>query len=556
MFQSKYYIPTLKETPKDAEIRSHKYLLKAGYINLSASGIYSYLPLATRVLSKIENIVRSNIDVIGASELKLPLLHASEYWKESGRWNEYGSELIRLNDRNNREFALSPTHEEIVVSLFKNTLKSYKNYPKNIYQIDTKFRDELRPRFGLLRSREFIMFDGYSLHQDEECLLKTYQQYYDAYKNILQELDLDYVIVNADNGQMGGKQSHEFMVLADIGEDDVVVEPGVEVGYNSEAAYIFNDYEQMSESKEDIKEVHTPGITSINRLKEVVVFNDKVLLKSMCYVIDDKFYLVVINSNRELEETKLLNQLGAKEIRMASLDELEQNNLIKGYIGPKGTNNINIIYDQEVQYLNDLVIGANKEEYHLMNVNFKDLDKGNILDVVRVQDGDFVSEKKIPVQIKKGIEVGHIFALGDRYTKAMSMTFEDANQKQQTPLMGCYGIGISRILSAYIEQKIDDEYMEFGANLTPFDIQLVPLSFDDEDQREFTLDLVSKLEQQGKSVLVDDRDIRPGNKFSDCELIGIKDKYIIGKKYKENILEKMSKDKKEEVRVEELCQKI
>lgn len=553
MYQSKFLIPTLKEAPKDAQVFSHGHLIRAGYIKQNAAGLYTYLPLAKRVLRKIENIVREEMDAIGGAELSIPLMQPTELWEQSGRLANYGAELFKMTDRHDRVFAMSPTAEEMTVDIVRSHLNSYKKYPLNIYQINTKFRDERRPRFGLLRSREFTMFDGYSFHTNEECLNNTYDEYYYAYKNVLDRLEIDYRIVTADNGSMGGSKSQEFMAISEIGEDTIAYEDGTDIAYNLETAPIMNNYtKEQSTSK--LKKVETPNCKTIDEVSKFLNVGSSSTVKAVCYMIDNELVIAFCNGNRTIEETKLLRAIGGEEILPASNTLLEDNNVVAGSIGPVGLENVRVIFDRQVSFMSNFVCGANVDGYHLTGVDFdRDINSDQLFDICEVEEGDLIRQSGNPASLAKGIEIGHIFALGDRYTKSMKMTFLDQNQKQATPVMGCYGIGISRLLTAYVEQNQVDGAVRFNQALTPFDYHLIVLDYQkNEEQAKFANELASKLKAQGKTVLIDDRNERVGSKMIDGELIGCLHQIVIGRDFAEGLVEVKNGKEKTKINVEEL----
>ncbi len=561
MNQSKMFIPTQKYNPKGAQAISHIMMIRAGYIHQNAAGIYTYLPLATKVLQKIETIIRQEIDKIGANEVRMPFLQPSDIWEKSGRWNDYGAELFRVSDCHKREFALAPTHEEVATDMVIGYLNSYKKYPLNIYQIQTKMRDEKRPRFGLLRGREFTMFDGYSFHESNDSLMNTYREYYQAYTDILKRLKLEYKIVKADNGSMGGNISHEFIVLSDIGEDTICFEDNTEFAYNIEVAPVLNKYTMQVQSGEMISTVYTPNMKNIKQLETQMNFNINKMIKCVAYNIDGKLVMAFIKADRDMQETKLLRFIKGKEIKLASEQLILDNNLIPGFLGPIGVGDqIQLVFDQEIEYMADFICGANTLDNHLINVNNQDLLNPIYADIRQVEAGDCISESGLPVKLRKGIEIGHTFALGDKYTNSLGLKFINKEQENKVALMGSYGIGVSRILSAYIEQKHQDGKIVFGKEISPFDYHLIPLDFESEGQKSFTLKIEKQLLENGFTVLVDDRDRRVGEKLSEAELIGCNNQIIIGRDFEDNIVEKMTYGQKTKININdilgrELCKK-
>ncbi len=551
MKQSKIYIPTLKEVPSNAEIQSHKLLLKAGYIHQNAAGIYTYLPMATKVLNKIETIIREELDFIGANEIKMPFLQPSDLWEASGRWANYGAELFRVEDRHERSFALAPTHEEVATDVVKNYLNSYKKFPMNIYQIQTKMRDEKRPRFGLLRGREFIMMDGYTFDRNDEELKDSYDAYYGAYKRIFKRLGLDYKIVGADNGSMGGMYSHEFMAISEIGEDFIAYEEGTDIAYNVEAAPIYNVYEMDKEEALNSELIHTPNFKTINDLKEHELIDESKLLKAVCYNVDSKLVIAFVMGNQEVEETKVAKIFNAQsEIEIADEKLLTSFNLIPGFIGPLDLpSDVEVVFDKEIKFKKNLISGANKKDYHIKNVNLEGVE---YFDIKKAKKGDLIREGGNPIDIKKGIEIGHIFALGKKYTKGLGVNFLNEEQKTEIPTMGSYGIGVSRLLSTIIEQNNDEDGIILPDVISPYKVHIIALDY--EKQKDEIEKLTKDLDKKGLTYLLDDRKQRPGIKFKDADLIGIPKQVVIGKKFVEGLVEvKNRKDEeKKEIKVEDI----
>lgn len=540
MKQTKLYLPMVKDINAKAVAISHIYGIKAGLFHQNAAGIYSYLPVGTAILNKIEAIIDQELVNIGANKVKLPVLEDAKLWEKSGRLEIYGPELMRINDRKRNLFILGPTHEELISILVKNHLKSYKDYPLNLYQIGSKFRDELRPRFGLLRSREFIMMDAYSFHLDMKSLDETYQKYLMAYEKIFTKLNLDYKIVEANNGTMGGNKSHEFMVLADIGEDTIVYEKECKKAYNLEIAPIYYENQEKINNINSLDKVYTPEKKTILQLSEFLEIAPKRLIKTLLYEVDKQVVMVLIRGDREANETKIANFFTAQTIKRASQDKFLELNLIKGFIGPIGlTGKIEIVADTEVQWIIDGVLGANQNNYHYKNVDFKrDLDGVQLADLRMIEVGDKLRKNGQEIFFAKAIEVGHIFALGDKYTKSLDIEYVDQNQNQNTPVMGCYGIGVSRLISAIIEQHYDQKGMILPSSISPFQLHILALDYQsDNQQRKYVDDLENQLQKAGYQVLVDDRDKRSGVKFGEADLIGFPIQIIVGKNYLEQKLE-------------------
>lgn len=553
MYQSKMFIPTLKEDPKEAQIFSHNYLIRAGYIKKNAAGLYTYLPLAKRSIRKIEEVIRCEIEKMGAAELVMPLMQPTELWEESGRLSNYGPELFRIRDRHNREFAMSPTAEEICIDTVRNYLNSYKKFPLNVYQMNTKFRDERRPRFGLLRSREFIMFDGYSFHTDAESLSETYSEYHDAYIRILDRLGLDYKIVTADNGLMGGSKSQEFMAISEVGEDTIAFEENSNIAFNVETAPIKNDY-QKQQSTSELEKHEIDGIDSIDSLVEKLNISADQAIKAQTYRIDGELVVAFCNAKREIEETKLVKVMSGSEIEPASNSFLETNGIKKDWISPFNVDSVKVVFDNELKAMSNFVCLADEENNYYSGIDFeRDVNVDETSDICQIQEGDILREGGNPVSLAKGIEIGHIFELGDRYTRSMGMTYLDKNQKQETPIMGCYGIGVSRLLAAYVEQKNKDGVVKFEEVIAPFDYHLVVLDYHkNEEQAKFANDLAQKLEAKGKTVLIDDRNERVGSKLADCELIGCANQIVIGRDFAEGLVEVKDGKNTVKTKVEEL----
>lgn len=543
MKQSLMYIPMTKENPNSAVCASHILGLKAGLMHQTAAGIYTYLPLATKMLNNIEIIIREELEKIGANELILPLLEPAELWEKTGRWQGYGSELFRVVDRKNTAFALCPTHEEVITDLVKNYLVTYKKYPVNLFQIATKMRDEARPRFGLLRGREFVMMDGYSFHTSLEDLDKTYNDYYQAYCNIFERLGLEFRVVQADNGKIGGSSSHEFMALAPIGEDTIAYVENTKSAYNVEIAPVY--YEEQVPNEADflaVKKVTTPGC---KKCEEVAEFLGNDLTKHVKAVAikgkeEGSVILFMLRSDRTLNEVKATKLANVDDFILAEEADLQANGLVEGFMGPIGCNDkVKVFVDQEVKDLVNVVIGANEENAHLINVNFRrDVNNATYCDLREVEEGDYLAKDLGPVKFARGIEIGHIFALGDKYTKDLEVKFLNENQQQETPVMGCYGIGVSRLISAIIEQNNDENGIIMPKSVTPFDLQLLVLDYNkNEEQRQYADKLASDLEANGFKVLIDDREVNPGVKFSEADLLGLPYRITIGKKLVDNEVE-------------------
>lgn len=539
MKQSMTLIPTLREVPADAEIKSHQLLLRAGFVRQNASGIYSYLPMAQRVLKKIETIVREEMDNAGAVELLMPAMQQAELWQESGRWYTYGPELMRLNDRHDREFALGATHEEVITSLVRDEVKSYKRLPLALYQIQTKFRDEKRPRFGLLRGREFIMKDAYSFHSSQESLDEVYDRLFTAYSNIFSRCGLDFRAVIADSGAMGGKDTHEFMVLSDVGEDTIAYSDTSNYAANIEMAPVVNHYEKSDEPQKEMEKVLTENKKSIEEVAGFLNVASSKCIKSLLFKVDDQYVLVLVRGDHEVNDIKLKNLYSASIVELATPEETKEIlDCSIGSLGPVGVNKVEIVADPAVQAIVNGVCGANEEHHHFINVNAdKDFSVTKYADIRFIQEGDLSPDGQGKIVFAKGIEVGHVFKLGTRYSEAMNATYLDENGKSQPMIMGCYGIGVSRTLAAVAEQFNDENGLVWPAQIAPFEVHLIPINLKDEAQATLSSELYEQLKAQGLEVLMDDRAERPGVKFADSDLIGLPVRITVGKKAAEGIVE-------------------
>lgn len=531
MRMSKLFVQTLREFPADAEVVSHKMLARAGYIRKLTSGVYNYLPLMWRVLKKIENIVREEMDAAGAQELLMPFVQPKELWEESGRWEAYGKELMRLKDRHDRVMCLGPTHEEIITAIARDGLKSYKQMPVNLYQIQSKFRDEVRPRYGLLRGREFIMKDAYSFDISEEGLDIEYQNMARAYKRIFDRCGLETKMVQSDSGAIGGSVSHEFMVITDTdaGENDVFY---CECDYSANSNHAVSKLpEAVVDGKDyfsETKVVDTPNTHSIEELSAFLNIPSTLILKSLVYIVDKKPVMALIRADKTVEETKLMNAAGGIDIRIASSAEIAELmtekgfDAVPGFIGPKGMKNIQIIADETVRDMKNFVVGINVTDKHLVGANLSDLDIDEIRyeDIRLVEAGDFCPECGKPLKVTKGIEVGNIFKLGTKYSKPMNAVYLDKNGKSHPYIMGCYGIGISRTAAAAVEAHYDENGIKWPISIAPYHAVIVPVNIQDTLQMEVAEKLYKELKANGVEVVLDDRDERAGVKFKDADLIG------------------------------------
>ncbi|WP_414043320.1 proline--tRNA ligase [Macrococcus animalis] len=559
MKQSKMFIPTLREVPNDADSKSHQLLLKAGMIKQVASGVYSYLPIAKRVLNKIEAIVREEMEAIDGVEILMPALQPSELWSESGRWQNYGAELMRMTDRHGREFALGPTHEEIITSLVRDELKSYKKLPVTLFQIQNKFRDEKRPRFGLLRGREFIMKDAYSFHATEESLDETYQNMYDAYSKIFSRVNLNFRPVIADSGAIGGSHTHEFMALAEIGEDTICYTDESDYAANIEKAevkYVANV--EHTEIKV-LEKVHTPGVKTAQQLADTLNKRLDEIVKSMIVKVDEQYVMFLIRGHHELNEVKVKSYFGTETVEMATEDEIVAIlGATPGSLGPVGVDKIEIYADNSVQDLNNLAVGANETEYHYINANLERDFKVKAFDDFRfILEGEMAADGSGPIKFAEGIEIGQVFKLGTKYSESMNATFLNDQGRAEPMIMGCYGIGVSRTLSAVIEQHHDDKGIIWPTSITPFEIHIITANAKQDIQRELA-DQLYDAYKKDYEVLYDDRVERAGVKFNDADLIGVPVRVVVGKQAAEEIVEVKNRRTGEsfDVPVAELDEKI
>ena len=540
---SEAFLKTYKEAPKEAEIISHQLMLRASMIKQLTRGVYSYLPLGYRVLRKIENITREEMDRAKAQEIFMPVLQPASLWEESGRWFAYGPELMRLKDRNEREFALGPTHEEVVTDIVRNMVSSYKDLPFNLYQIQTKFRDEIRPRFGLMRGREFIMKDAYSFHIDQKSLDEEYINMKSAYERIFTRCGLNFRAVEADSGSIGGDSSHEFMVLAESGEDDILYDDSSNYAANVEKAVSIIELKESDEKKLTKELVKTPHAKTIEDLANFLNIPKEKTVKAVMLkeVTEDgeNFVLALIRGDLDVNSIKLKNAIGAKiELEMMTPEECERFGLVPGYAGSyEKKDGLKVVIDETVKYVRNFALGANKEEYHYINVNIEDIVYDLVADIRKAKEGDTSPDGKGTLKLAKGIEVGHIFKLGDKYSKALNATVLDENGKQQIIKMGCYGIGISRVMAAAIEQNHDEFGIIWPKNIAPYLVDVIIANIKDETQVLLGEKIYTELSDNGIETVLDDRDERAGFKFKDADLIGFPLKIVVGKGAVEGIVE-------------------
>ncbi|MBE0493619.1 MAG: proline--tRNA ligase [Thiomicrospira sp.] len=536
MKTSQFLLATTRETPADAEIISHQLMIRAGLIRRLAGGLYTWLPLGLRVLRKVENIIRQEMDKAGAQEVLMPVVQPAELWQESGRWQEYGAELLRINDRHNREFCLGPTHEEVITDLIRKEIRSYKQLPVNFYQIQTKFRDEIRPRFGVMRSREFIMKDAYSFHIDRASLEATYQVMYDTYHRIFERMGLNFRAVQADTGSIGGDGSHEFHVLADSGEDAIAFSTESNFAANVELAEAVAPSGARPAPGLVLAEVATPKTHSIEDVCALLKVEAKQTIKTLLVQGADQaspVVALVLRGDHEVNDIKVekLAQV-ASPMTFANAEQIQQAaGCDAGSIGPVGLT-IPVIVDRSAAHLSDFVCGANKTGYHLTGVNWeRDVQPGLVADIRNVVEGDPSPDGHGFIQIRRGIEVGHIFQLGDKYSSALNANVLNENSRAQTLEMGCYGIGVTRLVAAAIEQNHDDKGVIWPESLAPFQVCIVPMQMHKSPRvKEVVEQLYQDLSAKGIDVLFDDRNERPGVMFNDMELIGIPHRIVVGER--------------------------
>lgn len=556
MKQSKMLIPTLREVPNDAEVLSHQILLRAGYIRQVAAGIYSYLPLANRVLEKLKTIMREEFEKIDAVEMLMPALLPAELWKESGRYETYGPNLYRLKDRNDRDYILGPTHEETFTELIRDEINSYKRLPLNLYQIQTKYRDEKRPRSGLLRGREFIMKDGYSFHADEASLDQSYRDYEKAYSRIFERCGLEFRAIIGDGGAMGGKDSKEFMAISEIGEDTICYSTESDYAANLEMATSLYTPKKSHETQLDLEKIATPEVGTIAEVANFFEVEPQRIIKSVLFIADEEPVMVLVRGDHDVNDVKLKNFLGADFLDEATEDARRVLGAGFGSIGPVNVSeDVKIYADLAVQDLANAIVGANEDGYHLTNVNpDRDFQPISYEDLRFVQEGDPSPDGNGVLAFTKGIEIGHIFKLGTRYSDAMGATVLDENGREKSVIMGCYGIGVSRLLSAIVEQNADERGINWPTGIAPFDLHVVQMNVKDEYQTKLSQEVEAMMTEAGYEVLVDDRNERAGVKFADADLIGCPIRITVGKKAVDGVVEVKIKRTGEmlEVRKEEL----
>ena len=530
MKMSNMLVGTLREVPAEAEIESHKLMLRAGLMRKMAAGIYNYMPLGLKVIENVKNIVREEMNNAGAQEFLASALIPAELWQESGRWDAYGAEMFRLKDRRNRDFCLGPTHEEVFTDIVRNEIKSYKQLPLNLYQIQTKYRDERRPRFGVMRSREFIMKDGYSFDKDQEGLDLAYEKMRKAYVNIFNRCGLDAKAVAADSGAIGGSGSAEFMVKSEVGEDDVVFCTACDYAANIEKAPSTPEHGEKEELME-VEKVETPAVKSIEDLAKFFECSPKKIAKTLIFQADDKVVAVVLRGDREANEVKIANAIGEViELEMASEEAVkEATGAAVGFAGPMGIKVDMLLVDQEVANMYNFIIGANETDMHLKNVNYGRDFEGIVGDFRNVTIGEKCPECGKEITISRGTEVGHIFKLGTKYSESMGATFIDEDGKAKPFIMGCYGIGVTRTVASIIEQHNDENGIIWPLEVAPYHVSVIPANVKNEEQATKAEEIYNELRKMGVEALLDDRKERAGVKFKDSELMGIPMRITVGK---------------------------
>lgn len=531
---SQAFIYTLRENPQDAEVVSHKLMARAGMIDKLAAGIYTYLPLGWRSVEKLCRIVREEMARAGSVELAMPCVQPAELWQESGRWFAYGKELLRFKDRHDREFCFGPTHEEVITDVVRRRVNSYRQLPVNLFQIQTKFRDEIRPRFGLMRGREFLMKDAYSFHASHESLEEAYRAMEQAYRRIFQRCGLSFTAVEADTGNIGGSESHEFMVLADTGEDAVVA---CSCGYGANvekatAGRLPEAPRWPGQVPEKPQAVHTPGLSAVAEVAAFLGLQPAQLIKTMVVETDREFAVALVRGDDELNEVKLKNALGATHLQLASAEKVQRvTNAAVGFAGPVGLSGVRVVADPEVMKLAVAATGANRDDYHLVGVvPGRDFQPDLIADIRTVRAGDPCPRCGAPLEVKRGIEVGHIFKLGTKYSEPMGCVYLDETGKEKPMIMGCYGLGIGRTVAAAIEQNHDENGIIWPLPLAPYEVEVLNVNPDLPQVREVAEKIYSELLASGVDVLYDDRDERGGVKFKDADLIGFPVRVVVGKK--------------------------
>lgn len=555
MKMSNMLITTLREVPAEAEIDSHKLMLRGGMIRKMAAGIYNYMPIGLKVLKKVEDIVREEMNVAGAQEFLASAIIPAELWQESGRWDAYGAEMFRLKDRGERDFCLGPTHEEVFTDIARNAIKSYKQLPLNLYQIQTKYRDERRPRFGIMRSREFIMKDAYSFDKDQDGLDLSYDKMHDAYVKIFNRCGLDAKCVAADSGAIGGSNSAEFMVKSEVGEDDVVFCSKCDYAANIEKASSAAEKEEKQDFKE-LNKVETPNSKTIEELVEFFNTDKRKFAKTILFNADGKIIAVIVRGDREINQVKVSNVIGeVTNLELASSEEVKiSTGAVVGFAGPIGIKVDMLLVDEEVANMYNFIVGANETGYHIENVNYTRDFEGTIGDFRNVTEGEQCPICGEKITIARGTEVGHIFKLGTKYSEAMNANFIDEDGKEKPFIMGCYGIGVTRTMASIIEQHHDENGIVWPLSVAPYHVSVIPVNVKDEEQTNEAYKLYEELISIGVEALLDDRNERPGVKFKDSELMGIPMRVTVGKKISDGEVEfKLRDGEMEVIKISDVC---
>lgn len=555
MKASKMMLSTLKEAPNEAIISSHILLIRAGMIRKLVAGVYNFLPLGMRVLHKVENIIREEMDESGAQEILSSAIQPKELWEQSGRWFKYGPELMRFKDRHDREFCLGPTHEEIFTDLVKNEVKSYKLLPLNIYQIQTKYRDELRPRFGLMRGREFIMKDAYSFDMDDQGLDLSYRQMYETYQRIFNRLHLNYKIVLADTGAIGGSESHQFMALSEVGESNIIYCDHCHYAADEEKAESKEEAYKADELEEEIIEVETLNQKSIEEVSRFLNVSTKDVVKTIIYRANNENVAVLVRGDREVNPIKVCNllKIAEHELQLATYDEIKESGSIEGFVGPVGLK-IKILVDREVALMKNIIVGANKKDYHLKNVNFNRDFQGEVGFLRTTKEGDICPICGEKLKSQRGIEVGQIFKLKTKYSESLNCTYLNDEGKNIPMVMGCYGIGVTRTLASIVEQYHDEYGIVWPLNVAPYHVVIIPVNYQDEQQKRVADELYAYFKQKRIEVVLDDRNSKVGVKFKDWELIGIPMMITVGKLAFENKVE--FKFRKDNIKIEKTMDEV
>ncbi len=566
MRYSQILLPTLKETPAEAEVVSHRLMLRAGFMRKLTSGIYSYLPYGLAAIRKVENIVREEMNRAGAQELLMPMVQPADLWRETGRYEKYGPELLRFHDRHERESCLGPTHEEVITDIARKELHSYRDLPINLYQIQTKFRDEIRPRFGLMRGREFVMKDAYSFDVSDEAAEVSYRKMYEAYRRIFTRCGLEFRAVQADSGAIGGNFSHKFMVLAETGEDTIVICEKCDYAANMEKAVVTLAAQDQDVVLAELGKIETPGKRKVDAVCDFLKIEPRQLVKTLVFMADGNPVAVLVRGDREVEEVKLKNLLGVAEVEMADDKQVfDSTGVPTGYLGPIGIS-IKVVADQEVAAMANFYVGANEKNFHMENVNLgRDFQVDSVADLRQITTDDPCPECGGKLTLTEGIEVGHIFKLGTGYSESMQATFQDSDGQDKPLVMGCYGVGVSRVVAAAIEQNHDENGIIFPLPLAPYTVIVLNLGLNDETITGAAETLYKELQAKGIEVLIDDRDERPGSKFKDADLLGIPLRVTVGKSLtqkgvveirdrKDGAIEEMPLDKVVEVLVKKLVE--